>query len=29
MAKDIKFSTDAREGLIAGINKLGDTVKVT
>ena len=29
MAKDIKFSTDAREGLIAGINKLADTVKVT
>ena len=29
MAKDIKFSADAREGLIEGINKLADTVKVT
>lgn len=29
MAKEIKFSEDARNGLIAGINKLADTVKVT
>ena len=29
MAKEIKFSEDARKGLIAGINKLADTVKVT
>lgn len=29
MAKDINFSSDARKGLEAGINKLADTVKVT
>lgn len=29
MAKEIKFSEDARTGLINGINKLADTVKVT
>ena len=29
MAKEIKFSEDARKGLIEGINKLADTVKVT
>lgn len=29
MAKEIKFSTDARKGMEAGINKLADTVKVT
>lgn len=29
MAKEIKFSENARAGLIAGINKLADTVKVT
>ncbi|WP_019132046.1 chaperonin GroEL [Peptoniphilus obesi] len=29
MAKEIKFSEDARKGLISGINKLADTVKVT
>lgn len=29
MAKEIKFSEDARAGLINGINKLADTVKVT
>ena len=29
MAKEIKFSEDARKGLISGINKLSDTVKVT
>ncbi|MDD7363184.1 MAG: chaperonin GroEL [Peptoniphilus sp.] len=29
MAKDIKFKADAREGLVAGIDKLADTVKVT
>lgn len=29
MAKEITFSTEAREGLVAGINKLADTVKVT
>ncbi|MBU5668676.1 chaperonin GroEL [Peptoniphilus sp. MSJ-1] len=29
MAKEIKFSEDARKGLIKGINKLADTVKVT
>lgn len=29
MAKDLKFSADAREGLVGGINKLADTVKVT
>ena len=29
MAKDIKFSKDARASLEAGVNKLADTVKVT
>ncbi|EFI41910.1 MULTISPECIES: chaperonin GroEL [Peptoniphilus] len=29
MAKEIKFSEDARSGLINGINKLANTVKVT
>lgn len=29
MAKEIKFSADARKGIINGINKLADTVKVT
>lgn len=29
MAKDIKFSEEARKGLVNGINKLSDTVKVT
>lgn len=29
MAKEIKFSEDARKGLIDGINQLADTVKVT
>lgn len=29
MAKEIKFSEDARAGLIEGINKLANTVKVT
>lgn len=29
MAKDIKFDRDAREALVAGVNKLADTVKVT
>lgn len=29
MAKDIKFSEDARRGMEAGINKLSDVVKVT
>jgi len=29
MAKDIKFSDDARNGLLSGINLLADTVKVT
>ena len=29
MAKDIKFSADARVALEAGVNKLADTVKVT
>ena len=29
MAKELKFSADAREGLVGGINKLADTVKVT
>lgn len=29
MAKDIKYGTDARHGMEAGINKLADTVKVT
>ena len=29
MAKDLKFSADAREGLVGGIDKLADTVKVT
>ena len=29
MAKEIKFAIDAREGLINGVNKLSDTVKVT
>lgn len=29
MAKDIKFSEEARRGLERGINKLSDTVKIT
>lgn len=29
MAKEIKHSSDARQALIAGVNKLADTVKVT
>ncbi|MBP5313133.1 MAG: chaperonin GroEL [Clostridia bacterium] len=29
MAKEIKYSTDARDAIIAGVNKLADTVKVT
>jgi chaperonin GroEL len=29
MAKDIKFDSDARSGLAAGVNKLADAVKVT
>lgn len=29
MAKDIKFSSDARAGLEAGIDKLANAVKVT
>ncbi len=29
MAKDIKYSFDAREALVAGVDKLADTVKVT
>ena len=29
MAKDIKYGTDAREALIAGVDKLADTVKIT
>lgn len=29
MAKDIKFSIDAREGILNGVNKLADAVKVT
>ncbi len=29
MAKEIKFSVDARTGLVEGVNKLSDTVKVT
>ena len=29
MAKDIKFSIDARNALQAGVDKLADTVKVT
>ena len=29
MAKDLKFSADARTSLAAGVNKLADTVKVT
>lgn len=29
MAKDIKYSYDAREALVAGVDKLADTVKVT
>lgn len=29
MAKDIKFSADARQAMVAGVNKLADTVKVT
>lgn len=29
MAKDIKHSSEARNGLISGLNKLADTVKVT
>ena len=29
MAKDIKYNADARDGLIAGIDKLADTVKIT
>ncbi|MBO7659048.1 MAG: chaperonin GroEL [Clostridia bacterium] len=29
MAKDIKYSEDARKSVIAGVNKLTDTVKIT
>ena len=29
MAKDIKFSEDARSAMLAGVDKLADTVKVT
>ena len=29
MAKEIKFSSDARASLVEGVNKLADTVKVT
>ena len=29
MAKEIKFSEDARRAMEKGINKLADTVKVT
>ena len=29
MAKDIKYNADARDGLIAGIDKLADTIKIT
>ena len=29
MAKDIKYNADARDGLIAGIDKLANTVKIT
>ena len=29
MAKEIKYAEDAREKLVAGVNKLADTVKVT
>jgi chaperonin GroEL len=29
MAKDIKYSYDAREALVSGVDKLADTVKVT
>ncbi|MCF0136719.1 MAG: chaperonin GroEL [Lachnospiraceae bacterium] len=29
MAKDIKFSSDARQALLTGVDKLADTVKVT
>ena len=28
MAKEIKFDTDARSGLAAGVSKLADAVKV-
>ncbi len=29
MAKDIKFSEDARRSMLNGVSKLADTVKVT
>ncbi|MFV8214864.1 TCP-1/cpn60 chaperonin family protein, partial [Streptococcus pluranimalium] len=29
MAKDIKFSADARESMVRGVDVLADTVKVT
>lgn len=29
MAKDIKYGTEARQALVAGMNKLADTVKIT
>lgn len=29
MAKDIKFSEDARAAMLRGVDKLADTVKVT
>jgi chaperonin GroEL len=29
MAKDLKFSSDARSSLVNGVNKLADTVKIT
>ena len=28
-AKDLRFGEDARRGLLAGVNKLADTIKVT
>jgi chaperonin GroEL len=29
MAKEIKFGAEARAALVAGVNKLADTVRVT
>ena len=29
MAKDIKFSSDARAAMVSGVDTLADTVKVT
>ena len=29
MAKDLKYTEDARKSLVTGVNKLADTVRIT